>query len=120
MEVHVPDNTLERIKQLDKERTSLLDTAKKAALAAANEAITALKALGFNYRLISQGEKTVATKRTSKSRKGTRTIKDAPCVICKFKTKPSHDARRHRFAQGKKKRPFTAKELSDLGLKKVA
>ena len=113
------DNMMERLKQLDKERTSLLDTAKKAALTAANEAITALNALGFKYRLISDGEKTVTTKRKSKSRKGTRTIKDAPCVICKFKTSPSHDARKHRFAQGKKKRPFTVKELADLGLKKV-
>ena len=100
MEVHVADTTIERIKQLDKERASLLDTAKKAALTAANQAITALNALGFNYRLISEGEKTVATKRKSKSRKGTRTIRDAPCAICKFKTSPHHDARKHRFAQG--------------------
>jgi hypothetical protein len=118
-EVHVADSTLERIKQLDKERTSLLDTAKKAALAAANEAITALTALGFNYRLISEGEKTVTRKRKSKSRKGTRTVKNAPCPICKFKTVPPHDARKHRFTQGKKKRPFTAAELTKLGLKKA-
>jgi len=114
-------DTLARIKELDKERTSLIDTAKKAALTAADQAITALNALGFNYRLISDGKKTASTKRKfkTKSRKGTRIIKDAPCVICKFKTSPSHDARKHRFSQGKKKRPFTAKELSDLGLKKV-
>jgi hypothetical protein len=118
-EVHVAEDTLERIKQLDKERTSLLDTAKKTALAAANQAITALNALGFNYRLITGGGKTASTKRKSKSRKGTRRVKDAPCPICKFKTAPPHDARKHRFAQGKKKRPFTAKELADLGLKKV-
>ena len=117
-EVHVADSTLERIKQLDKERTSLLDTAKKAALAAANEAITALNALGFNYRLISEGERTVTRKRRPKSRKGTRTVKSA-CPICKFKTVPPHDARKHRFAQGKKKRPFTAAELTKLGLKKA-
>ena len=92
-------DTLERIKQLDKERSSLLDTAKKTALVAANQAITALNALGFNYRLISASAKTASTKRKSDSRKGTRRVKDAPCPICKFKTAPPHDARKHRFAQ---------------------
>lgn len=113
------DSTIERIKQLDKERTSLLDTAKKAALAAANEAITGLNALGFKYRLISEGQKAITRKRKSKGRKGTRTVKNAPCPICKFTTVPPHDARKHRFAQGKKKRPFTAAELTKLGLKKA-
>jgi ribosomal protein L13E len=54
-----------------------------------------------------------------RSGKGTRSVKSAPCPICKFKTVPPHDARKHRFAQGKNKRPFTAAELSNLGLKKV-
>ena len=114
-------DTVARIKELDKQRASLIETAKTAALSAANTAIAALNELGFNYRLIGDGGKATGSKRKSKSksRKGARTIKDAPCVICKFKTSPPHDARKHRFSQGKKKRPFTAAELSKLGLKKA-
>ncbi len=68
---------------------------------------------------MSEGETIVTRKRKSKSRKGTRTVKNAACPICKFKIVPPHDARKHRFAQGKKKRPFIAAELTKLGLKKA-
>jgi hypothetical protein len=109
----------DRIKALDAERTKLLDTAKKEALGRATQAIADLKGLGFSYTLGEGTRGGAPALRAKSSRKGTRTIKDAPCVICKFKTIPPHDARKHRFAQGKKKLPFSAKELSDLGLKKV-
>ena len=114
------DNPVERIKQIDQERAKLLGEAKKEALVRANQAVADLVALGFTYTLVDSQGPTRAKRAAKKaSRKGTRQIKDAPCSICGFKTAPPHDARRHRFSQGKKKRPFTAKELSDLGLKKV-
>ena len=41
-----------------------------------------------------------------------------PCSVCNFLTTPNHDARKHR-AQGDNKKPFTAKELEQFGLKKA-
>jgi hypothetical protein len=44
---------------------------------------------------------------------------NAVCSICNFATTPkNHDGRMHRN-QGKNKKPFTAKELEELGLKKA-
>jgi hypothetical protein len=117
--VAASDNPAERIKQLDQERAKLLGEAKKEALTRANQAVADLVALGFTYTLADDRAPARAKTAKTASRKGTRQIKDAPCSICGFKTAPPHDARRHRFSQGKRKRPFTAKELSDLGLKKV-
>jgi hypothetical protein len=111
------DTHVDRIKELDKERAKLLDTAKKEALGRAQQAVADLSALGFGYRLVDGTTK--AARASGPSRKGTRTIRDAPCPICEFKTRPAHDARKHRFSQGKKKRPFTAQELAKLGMKKA-
>jgi len=66
-----------------------------------------LNSLGFSYQLV-DGKKGV-------SRKATGQIKDGPCPVCKFKTAPPHDARKHR-SQGKKKKPFTPQQLAELGL----
>ncbi len=106
-----------RIKEIDAMRVKLLTAAKNEAFARAEQAVADLNALGFSYTLADGGPK--ARRKTSR-RKRERTIKDAPCPVCKFKTKPPHDARRHRFSQGKKKNPFTPAELQKLGLKKVA
>jgi hypothetical protein len=98
-----------RIKELDAERTKLLDDAKKDALSRAQQAVADLNALGFTYSLT----------QVSVGRKGTGQIQAAkPCKICGFRTNPPHDARKHRFSKAKK-RPFNAKELTDLGLRKV-
>ncbi len=43
---------------------------------------------------------------------------DKPCTVCNFATVPNHDARKHR-AQGDDKKPFTAKQLEELGMKKA-
>jgi hypothetical protein len=99
-----------RIKELDAERTKLIDGAKKEALARAQQAVSDLNALGFSYSL-TQGE--------AQRKKGVGRIQAAkPCGICGFQTSPPHDARKHRFSKAKKW-PFNAKELADLGLKKV-
>lgn len=106
------ENPVARIKELDKERSQLLTTAKKEALDRANEAIADLNALGFSYTLSGEG---AAPRR---GRKGMRQVKDAACPVCKFKTAPPHDARKHR-GQGKRKKAFTVSELQELGLKKA-
>ena len=107
---------VQRIKEIDKERASLLQTAKKAALDAANVAIATLNSLGFSYRLIERDKMPDGRKRR-KVRGRRRKIKDAPCPICKFKTKPPHDARKHRGQ--KRKRAFTAEELKAMGYAKA-
>ena len=108
------ENPIARIKELDKERSQLLTTAKKEALDRANEAIADLNVLGFKYQLTEERSRA----RGGSGRKGTRQVKDAACLVCKFKTSPPHDARKHR-GQGKRKRAFTAEELKELGLQKA-
>ena len=105
-------NALEQIKQLDEKRAKLLEEATAEAKKRAEEAIADLNALGYNYRLAQNGGKT--TGKTGITRKRD---PNAPCSICKFVTDPGHDGRMHR-SQGKSKKPFTAEELRELGLKK--
>ena len=104
---------LQQLRQLDRQREKILENAREEALAKAEQAIQALNDLGFNYRL------TEAPRRYAKkaSKKRTRTVKDAPCPTCGFKTNPPHDGRAHRIQATKK--PFTAEELNERGLTKV-
>jgi len=118
MEARMPEqNAIDRIKQLEHERDKLFDTAKKEALARVETAVAELNSLGFSYMLEDRTSR--APRKARAKRKSTHQMKNRPCPICKFKTSPPHDARKHRFTQGKKKRPYTSKELADLGLKKV-
>jgi hypothetical protein len=107
------DDPIARIKQLDQERAQLITKGKKEALERANTAIDDLSVMGFNYKLIEQGNNG-----RSSTLRGKRQVKDTPCPICKFKTAPPHDARKHR-GQGKRKVPFTSAELKMLALEKV-
>jgi hypothetical protein len=77
-------SAIQRIKELDAERTKLLEQAKEEALLKANEAVAELNALGFNYQL------TIAKRRKSGTEKELE-IKDGSCAICGFSTSPSHD-----------------------------
>ena len=104
------NSVLEQLRELDKQREQLLSGAKTEALRKAQKAVADLNELGFNYQLV-EGK-------AAGGRKGTRTIKEAPCPVCKFKTEPLHDARRHR-SQGDKKKPFTHEELEALGFRRV-
>ena len=106
----MPGSPLERIKQLDQERAQLIAGAKREMLDRANSAIAELNALGFSYRIVDGGK-------PQPSRQQTRTVKDSECPICKLKTSPRHDARRHRSQKTKK--PFTAAELKEMGLEKA-
>jgi hypothetical protein len=109
-------DTIDRLKEMDAERAKLLNAAKKEALSRAQAAVADLNALGFSYTLRARQPKLSK----ALAQKQTRRTKDAPCSICKFRTSPPHDARKHRFTQGKRKRPFTTKELTDMGLNKIA
>ncbi|MDQ0316423.1 hypothetical protein [Amorphus orientalis] len=57
-------SVLDRIKELDQERSKLLQEAKSEALANAQKAVEELNALGFNYRLVSDGETASASSGT--------------------------------------------------------
>lgn len=106
---------LDRIKQLDEERERLLSEAKGEALSRANEAVDALNALGFTYRLTEGGRRAAP----AETRKGTRSVNaERPCPICGFQTTPPHDARAHR-SQGETKKPFTADDLTARGMRKA-
>lgn len=108
-------SVLSQLRTLDQQRRKLLGQAKTEALANAQAAVDDLNNLGFNYRLIESARKSAGGSR--KTRKGTRSVKDAPCPICNFKTTPPHDGRAHRNQT--RKAPFTAEELVAKGLKKV-
>ena len=103
---------MEKLRELDEQRETLMKDAKAEALKAVEAAVAGLNSLGFDY---------ILTKRQSRSPvgggKGVRTIKDADCPICGFKTDPRHDGRAHRSQKGRK--PFTAGELQAKGLQKV-
>ena len=101
--------TLEQLKSLDSQRAKLLEGAKSEAMNAVQEALAELNALGFHYD-IAEGRKG--------ARRSVRERKDEPCPICKFKTVPPHDGRRHR-AQGAKKKAFTNQELVQFGFAKA-
>lgn len=59
-----------------------------------------------------------ALKAKGTGRQGASLNADTVCSICNFKTNPPHDARRHR-SQGDHKKPFTAEELTTMGMVKA-
>lgn len=107
------NNVLDQLKELDRQREKLIESAKSAALKKANDAVAELNELGFNYRL-AEGP---ARASGDGARKGTRTVKDEACPICNFKTTPPHDRRAHRTQEPKK--PFTDAELKERGYARV-
>ena len=97
---------LEQLKKLDEQRNQLLDNAKTELLKKAEDAISELNQLGFNYRL-TQGESGGTKKKTGASKPAA----ERHCDVCDMN---GHDARAHRNQNPKKK--FTAKELAEKGL----
>jgi hypothetical protein len=108
-------SVLEQLKKLDEQRAKLIDGAKQEALNTAVEAIKALNDLGFEYQLVLGQPTAPKVSKTGITRKR---ADDAQCDVCNFVTSPTHDGRKHR-SQGDNKKPFTAKELAELGLTKV-
>ena len=111
---------LQQIKKLDEERAKLLEAAKADALAKAEEAISELTALGFDYELVEPGYAGTKKPRTARATGTRKTIDHTPrgtCPICEYATDPPHDKRSHR-AQTRKK-PFTDPELEQRSMKRV-
>lgn len=63
----MPNSVLDKIRQLDEQKTALLGQAKSEALQKANAAIAELNELGFNYRLVEGSASAVATRTPSSS-----------------------------------------------------
>ena len=108
------ESPINRIKELDKERAKLLDTAKREALTRAESAVAELNALGFAYRLVNGA----VSGRPGMGRRGGRKMRAKVCPLCKFETKPPHDRRAHRFSSAKR-RAFTPAELKEKGYVRV-
>jgi hypothetical protein len=105
---------LEKLRSLDEQRAKLLADVKAEGLEKAEKAIAELNELGFRYRLVEGALPSAKLAGTSEPK---RAHKDVPCPICGFKTDALHDGRAHRSQVSKK--PFTAAELTEKGLKKV-
>ncbi len=111
-------SAIDRIKELDEERSQIFDQAKQEALEKATEAVAALDSLGLEYRLVNGVEPAARMTKPAKVAVGSKgAVRDAPCSICGFKTSPPHDARAHRGQT--KKKPFSAAELTDKEFTKV-
>lgn len=110
----VTTSLMQKLTELDNQRKALMEGARTEAMAAVQKALGALNSLGFNFVVVERGRR----KKAVANRKVSRSVKDAPCPICGFKTMPPHDRRAHR-GQGNNKKPFTAAELEAKGLRKV-
>lgn len=55
-------SAIEELKRLDEQRTALLNSAKSEALQKAEEAVTTLNDLGFNYKLVLDGQEPKQTR----------------------------------------------------------
>ena len=108
---------LEQLKKLDEQRAKLIEDAKGMAMKKVQEGIDELTALGLEYKLTAIDDVASAKKRSAREGAG-QIDPTKPCSVCNFLTTPNHDARKHR-AQGDNKKPFTAKDLEQFGLKKV-
>jgi len=104
---------LDRLKKLDEERATLVETAKTEALQKAQDAVADLNALGFNYRLVDGTEGARLPRAVGTGAK--RQSKGEACPICGVKTDPPHDRRAHK----KNPEPFTPEQLEARGMKVV-
>lgn len=104
---------LEQLKKLEEQRATLLEGAKKEALAKAEAAVADLNAIGFDYRLVEGDEEPEAKKKIITRHRDP----NEPCSVCGYCTNPPHDARKHR-SQGAAKKPFTDRQLAELSLTK--
>lgn len=118
----VNGSPLDELKQLDDkqaqieaDRAKVLGKIKATFVEQIDKLVKELNDLGFNFRLVEGSSLRSST--ASSGRTGTRTPKDAPCPVCKFKTTPLHDGRSHRTQN--EKRPYTDAELAAKGLKKT-
>src|SRR5262245_44776581 len=108
-------SAVNKIRQLDAQRAKLIAAAKSEALKKVAKALQELNDLGFNYKLVTDGDRQLAFKKAKKGRGKGRVTKGA-CKICGFSTIPPHDARTHRGQS--KKAPLTNEELVGRGMRR--
>jgi hypothetical protein len=96
---------LDQIRAVEHEKVKV----KTETLRKVQQALSELNKLGFDYRVVGNG--------VSEIRRRSRTLKNAPCIICGFRTVRPHDARAHKGQA--KKAPFTRKELAERGLRRL-
>jgi hypothetical protein len=106
--------TLQQLKKLDEERTKLLESGKADALARAEEAISELTALGFDYELVEPARATARKPTPARKASGPDHHPRGMCPICGWATNPPHDKRSHKSQT--KKKPFTDAELAAKGM----
>jgi hypothetical protein len=98
-------SVLDHIRAVEHEKVKV----KTETLRKVRQALNELNKLGFDYRVVGNGSFSESIRR--------RSLQDAPCKICGFRTLRPHDARAHRGQA--KKAPFTRKELAERGLRRV-
>jgi hypothetical protein len=114
-EIDMAASVLERIRNVEHLKAKVkTDTLRKV-----KRVLNELNKLGFDYRIV--GDSSIIGKGNGRvngsTKRASRTVKDAPCKICGFRTAKPHDARAHRGQS--KKSPFTRKELAERGLRRV-
>jgi hypothetical protein len=107
-------SVLDQIRNIEQQKAKV----KAETLRKVKQALKELNKLGFDYRVVRNGHANGEADGTDNEpvRKA-RTLKNAPCRICGFRTAGPHDARAHRGQA--KKAPFTRKELAERGLRRA-
>ncbi len=106
----VKSTALERIRQLEAEKKSILEEAKTELFEQIGSAINGLADIGLYYKVVETEQKSTPNKRM-------KTGKARSCPLCQFDTVPPHDGRTHRSQSTKK--AFSEAELKDLGMTKA-
>jgi hypothetical protein len=104
-------STTEKALKAKADADALIQTAIKEQLQIIKDAQKRLADLGYTDGGANGGGK--------KAGKAVRAKSTAECTICNFKTTPPHTNRHHRTQPKKGKKPFTAKELEEKGLKRA-
>ena len=107
--------SVEKIRELDEQKAKLIAAAKSDAIRKIDRVLKELNSLGFNYRLVADGDRQPFAEKPRKGR-GKGTVVNGLCKICSFPTVPPHDARSHRGQS--KKAPFTSQELTERELRR--
>ena len=74
---------LDRLKQLDDERVTIIEAAKAAAFAQADEAVSLLNAIGYTCEIALAPEPAATPRKTPRQ-----VYTNGPCPICEFRTDP--------------------------------
>jgi hypothetical protein len=97
-------SVLDQIRKLEEQKASLLSAAKSEAMKKAEAAIAELNELGFNYRLVQDGETTRTPRATGTRRSGVRDevltmVKNSPNGISRAQLLEAMDAKGDKSAE---------------------